>query len=98
VVHLDRQDNPLGHIRVDQTDADQAGTTEDPRVVSLVMKMDAAKLAVDITKRAAEKELRDAGIKFTGTVLLTAIAARKNRQSARRAAAESLADDGAVDA
>ncbi|MFD9664621.1 AAA family ATPase [Rhodococcus sp. NPDC059968] len=101
VVHLERRDNPLTHVRVDVTRAAKSSALDgdtDPRVLDLVVKMDAAKLPFKVTKRDAIAELRaKRKHKFDDKLVTTAIEFRENREAARLAA-EETPDGGGIDA
>ncbi|EKT77401.1 hypothetical protein WSS_A37744 [Rhodococcus opacus M213] len=99
-VYLDRVDGPLGHVRVEKDDAadELRDTLSDPRRAILIGHMDRLGLPMDVSKRAAQEALRAANIKFDDKVLLDAKRTRVNRESARLAAEESLANGGEIDA
>ncbi|ORC20003.1 hypothetical protein BXO91_23205 [Rhodococcus qingshengii] len=102
VVHLERRDDPLRHDRIDApakrgSAGESSALDDEDKVLALVVALDKAKVPIKTTQRPAIQALREAGHKFDDRHLRRAIQARKDRESARLAAAESVSEKSAAE-
>lgn len=102
VVHLERRDDPLRHVRVEApakrgSVGEPNALDDDAKVLALVVALDKAKIPIKTTQRPAIQALRDAGYKFDDRYLGRAIQLRKDRESARLATSDSVCEKSPVE-